>query len=371
MYAQVEKQKENKSKAVANSVAQKKSSVRQGFQFVDNRTDIYLQRRIQSKMGHSLKELIQKQIFQPKAVIQRIPRNTLAEQLGVDVSSLEGENYNILSDHEFVIRKIYDDAPQMRTALKSGFIKLSSGDDFKKFVGSLKLNYENILRGLGKSEGNIVHRDLSKENFPNTIEEVLSVIPKDAQVKVLIPIAGKAQVGVEYNWTTEGDVPIQIRMHSYELDRKRLGEVSSSHAAKGWIYRAIVGGETMDIHGNWHSIEDIVAPIPVEDPGDYTGTKPPIEANSVITLIDNIITQLVNSPEYLGNTNKVKEKMIKAEIGKKTEIQSTVPENKMRFVRNYILQKSKYEVDLKAFIQYRQELVQYETTMNNIHIPLI
>lgn len=37
MYAQVEKPKENKGRAVANSVAQKKSNVKQGFGFVDNR----------------------------------------------------------------------------------------------------------------------------------------------------------------------------------------------------------------------------------------------------------------------------------------------------------------------------------------------
>jgi hypothetical protein len=37
MYAQVEKPKENIGKAVANSVAQKKSNVKQGFGFVDNR----------------------------------------------------------------------------------------------------------------------------------------------------------------------------------------------------------------------------------------------------------------------------------------------------------------------------------------------
>lgn len=37
MYEQVEKPKENKSRAVTNSVAQKKSDVKQGFGFVDNR----------------------------------------------------------------------------------------------------------------------------------------------------------------------------------------------------------------------------------------------------------------------------------------------------------------------------------------------
>jgi len=38
MYAQVDKQKDNKSRGVANSVTQKKSNVKQGFGFVDNRT---------------------------------------------------------------------------------------------------------------------------------------------------------------------------------------------------------------------------------------------------------------------------------------------------------------------------------------------
>jgi hypothetical protein len=39
MYEQVEKPKENKSRAVANSVAQRKSKVKQGFGFVDNRPE--------------------------------------------------------------------------------------------------------------------------------------------------------------------------------------------------------------------------------------------------------------------------------------------------------------------------------------------
>jgi hypothetical protein len=37
MYDQVDKSKENKSKSIANSVTQKKSGVKQGFGFVDNR----------------------------------------------------------------------------------------------------------------------------------------------------------------------------------------------------------------------------------------------------------------------------------------------------------------------------------------------
>ena len=46
MYTQVEKSKENKSRAVANSVTQKKSNVKQGFGFVDNRPEALTQRKL-------------------------------------------------------------------------------------------------------------------------------------------------------------------------------------------------------------------------------------------------------------------------------------------------------------------------------------
>jgi len=47
MYAQVEKPKENKGRAIANSVGQKKSHVKQGFGFVDNRTEIQMHQHLQ------------------------------------------------------------------------------------------------------------------------------------------------------------------------------------------------------------------------------------------------------------------------------------------------------------------------------------
>jgi hypothetical protein len=61
MYAQVEKPKENsfptkrqESRAVANSVAQKKSDGKQGFGFVDNRIESVVQRKLQSMMRHGM-----------------------------------------------------------------------------------------------------------------------------------------------------------------------------------------------------------------------------------------------------------------------------------------------------------------------------
>jgi|GEM_PF-2789497 len=50
MYNQVEKPKENKSKAVANSVGQKKSSGQQGFRFVDNRPEATAQGKLKEQI---------------------------------------------------------------------------------------------------------------------------------------------------------------------------------------------------------------------------------------------------------------------------------------------------------------------------------
>lgn len=48
MYPKVEKPKENKSRAVANSVAQKQSNVKQGFVFVDNRCESGVQQKMRN-----------------------------------------------------------------------------------------------------------------------------------------------------------------------------------------------------------------------------------------------------------------------------------------------------------------------------------
>jgi len=50
MYAQTVKSKENKSRAVANSIAQKKSNAKQGVGFMDNRPEAMAQRLIQEKV---------------------------------------------------------------------------------------------------------------------------------------------------------------------------------------------------------------------------------------------------------------------------------------------------------------------------------
>lgn len=62
MYKQVEKPKENKNRAIANTVTQKKSSDQHAFGFVDNRPEAIAQRKLRGMIDNSV---------QLKGVIQR------------------------------------------------------------------------------------------------------------------------------------------------------------------------------------------------------------------------------------------------------------------------------------------------------------
>ena len=58
MYQQAEKPKENKSRAVANSVSQKKSTTKEGFGFVDNRPGTIAQRKVVNNINAPLQRAV-------------------------------------------------------------------------------------------------------------------------------------------------------------------------------------------------------------------------------------------------------------------------------------------------------------------------
>ena len=68
MYARVEKAKENKSKAIANSVAQNKSNGKQGFGFVDNRQGGRLRNNINTIQQGVNSKTIQKTVLHDVSV---------------------------------------------------------------------------------------------------------------------------------------------------------------------------------------------------------------------------------------------------------------------------------------------------------------
>ncbi len=104
MYEQVEKPKENKSQAVANSVAQKKSNARQGFGFVDNRPEAAAQRKLQEMVNNSPRMLQLKAFQEIKSASLKLPnegvlQRAIAPNYELRPGSVVVEDYGFVSEY--------------------------------------------------------------------------------------------------------------------------------------------------------------------------------------------------------------------------------------------------------------------------------
>ena len=102
MYAQVEKQKENESRAVANEVSQKQSGGEPTLQFVNNRPEAIAQRKLQ-KMENNRQQAYGVEIFQKKAgnhsqAKQLYARKIVAESARAHYDDGWGDKYDITDD---------------------------------------------------------------------------------------------------------------------------------------------------------------------------------------------------------------------------------------------------------------------------------
>ncbi len=111
MYAQVERTKENtasadrrKTRAIANSVAQKKSNAKQGFWFVDNRPESIAQRKMQSQISNSSSQTSRKKKnnlpLQNKSIATT---NTIQRRWGpvANIALTGGGNYSVEASDNF------------------------------------------------------------------------------------------------------------------------------------------------------------------------------------------------------------------------------------------------------------------------------
>ncbi|MEO0554130.1 MAG: hypothetical protein AAF149_13060 [Bacteroidota bacterium] len=91
MYAQEERQKEKKGRAVANSVAQKKSNAQRSFGFVNNRHEAVSQRRLQklasSSPGTKQPSVIQNSDYDRDRETSDVTQFVLVAQLATRLSS--------------------------------------------------------------------------------------------------------------------------------------------------------------------------------------------------------------------------------------------------------------------------------------------
>ncbi|MET0027444.1 MAG: polymorphic toxin type 30 domain-containing protein [Candidatus Thiodiazotropha sp.] len=83
----------------------------------------------------------------------------------------------------------------------------------------------NALKGSGKSVGDLSGISGAK------VQEIVSNIPESASVRVLKPVEGKSQMGLEYKWVDENGITNRLRIH--DPDPSHQG----SNAANGWVAR--------------------------------------------------------------------------------------------------------------------------------------
>ena len=73
-----------------------------------------------------------------------------------------------------------------------------------------------------------------------SIEDIISRIPKDANMRILKPVSGKVQRGVEFSWKVDGKT-MRVRIHDIDLSAP-----PHSNAANGWIVRVQEGKKYLD-----------------------------------------------------------------------------------------------------------------------------
>lgn len=129
MYAQMEKSKENKSRAVANSVAQQKSSVKQGFGFVNNRAESIAQRIIKKVETHDPIQLVDKRFIQVPS------KETLvlqAQWAYVDVDVDGGTRLNLTKTSDPTVFTLKSDSTKYKVIGTAG-----NGDPIVQKIGAI------------------------------------------------------------------------------------------------------------------------------------------------------------------------------------------------------------------------------------------
>ncbi len=180
MYAQVEKTKENKSRSVANSVAQKKDKTKQGFGFVDNRPEAVAQRKNLALMNnHAASQPIQKKgpSVKSKATIKHRPDEDTSEKTEV------GEKLNIGGPYGEENIKAH---PQTKKLL-NGYTQIGT----EKFACAEPHALSDAVSGVSKSN------EITKI-------EVASTLNKDLPMKYRIKEAWKSG-GYYDGITTKGE----------------------------------------------------------------------------------------------------------------------------------------------------------------------
>lgn len=187
MYAQVEKQKENsfstkrqESRAFANSVSQKKSAMKQGLGFVDNRPETIMQKRLIKRDLLPREDQSQRILFkstQSTPVVQRrlmVNRGMLNRVLAVMENSANAHFYNnMVPDQNFTLKITYggiSDEPKQ--------LGLTTGS-----ATSMDENYEEIETDL-KKKTNAERLNHRVTNLRKHVDDIASSVTQEVHVRI-------------------------------------------------------------------------------------------------------------------------------------------------------------------------------------------
>jgi len=149
MYEQVEKPKENKSRAVANSVTQKKSNVKQGFGFVDNRPEAIVQKK-QKELNAFYKKNRNNLLSTNSGEISSIQRMSVPAITGkvIQGSARKSEKSNSISESKYVEKQLVS---QLKPDVAEDQSVVQRHVTFSPYIGEdfVEVDYSTGAKGVG------------------------------------------------------------------------------------------------------------------------------------------------------------------------------------------------------------------------------
>ncbi len=166
MYAKVEKTKENKSRAVANSVTQNKSGVMQGFGFVNNRPEVIVQRKLQEMANNS-----------PQIQNATIPYNNLLASTLQVIDRMPAIQRRAANTRELTGTTENGTAPIFDSKVNTGkqfdkTIRVKNHDAFEVIKA-----YQKAITPIGNSFAAVHYTDAGNAKFPNMVGAMPVVTP--------------------------------------------------------------------------------------------------------------------------------------------------------------------------------------------------
>lgn len=189
MYTQVEKSKENKSKAVANSASQKKCNGKQGFEFVDNRPEAIFHNQLKTKNTHQMMMDVNSNTMQ----LEKVDADTGSSTFILDVinqleEALHGSSYLPENEKkELGVEKITPYLSFLRT--------INRDQDKGQQQKVVKLIKSELGEGSSVTKKNEDTPISLKTNEPKPIQSMKSATPPIQRIGILGGLAVLGGIG--------------------------------------------------------------------------------------------------------------------------------------------------------------------------------